>query len=91
MGHLLARAAFIAGLVMIGFLGIWLLNRMFKGRLAINLFSAVNAALLVALGFNLYLWGSDDTSSSDLAPLNVAVITGVLVFRLWRNRSNETI
>jgi len=90
MERLLAKVALILGLVIIGFVSVWALNRISKGTLTINLFNAVNAGLLLGLGFNVYVWITDDHFGSNTAPITVAAIVGLLVFRFWKHRKETT-
>ena len=49
-----AMPLFWAGSIICGFVIVWLLSRLFKGKVPVDLYAALNSVLYFALLFNLY-------------------------------------
>ena len=87
MEHMLARWLLIVVAVGVGFVCLWLLKCMLGGRVSVNLFNAINAALFMALAFNIYV-ALRGGSFGETAPFTAAAIAAVLLFRFWKRREH---
>ena len=72
-----ALPLFLAVSIIAGFIVVWILSRVFKGKVPVDLFSAVNCFFYFGLLFNFYFAVSEQV----LAFINVGVICIILFFR----------
>jgi hypothetical protein len=77
MEHFLAKAAFIVGGILVGYLLIRLISALSKGRVNADLFSAINVFLYLGLAFNLYF----GFTKEKMGYITAGVIVLVLLFR----------
>lgn len=95
MERYLARLLFIILGLILGCLLVWLINLVFRGKIELNLFNAVNGFLVIGLGYNI-VFGLMNQEMLWLTMVNVPLITGMLFWRNYkynklRKDSNENI
>ena len=72
-----ALPLFLAVSIIAGFIVVWILSRVFKGKVPVDLFAAINCVFYAGLLSNLYFAFTEQLFTL----ITVGVILGILFFR----------